>query len=1254
MSIGKRVLRQLLALIMVCVMLFGGSVSQLVMVLTTTTAMAEVVDKGHINSSDDSSTPINTSSDLSVGTFTMTSSDTSSNSEEPISETEVDTSTDISVEIPDTEDADISANTDAATEVIAAPSTTVNTGISDETNISTSETLDSFIVEDVETTPIDADAKGKEADFLITTDANVDTESEESISESTDDDGSTKADSPTETDDLTDINTAIDKLSGGEVTVDTSIEEPICIDAETLTDTSISADSDVVVDLVEDKVASMALTDEEHSGAQLLLEVDSLPEVSNEILDTADVNMSLLGDPVTLMSTAATVQPLAMTPVFDVAELQAAIAAANDNDTISLASGFSDDITGLIISNGKIFTLDLGDNTLTSSDSSGVSTAFITITNKSGLTLTGGTINRGNGHEGNLVRVMSGGQLTLENVTLDGKSDLGLTGDALVYATSATVNITDGAIITNNKRNTTNYSNGGGVYIEQNAKLVMDGGEVSHNTTSGSGGGIYVSSDNNTDAIISGGKIINNEAGWGGGIDAQSTLTIEGGEISGNKALHFGGGVQVPNMLLMSGGIISDNTAGSGGGGLFIYQGRSDRETMAIIQGGTISGNMVTSGDGGGIKLGRDSWLGITSGEISGNKALMGGGVSSSGSISITGGKISGNIANSAVGHGGGIFSDSLLGGGIVNMTGGEISSNIASDEGGGIYARGGAITIENGIIKDNTAEHGGGISVFSSLTYFVGQEWKLPVTLTIKGGVISGNEAVSSYGRGGGIHIMENETVEGTYTISGGTISGNKAITGGGVSIFYGSLIMAGGIISGNEAVREGGGIHASPTRELRISGGEIKSNTAGKAGDDVVSASGALVTLPNLDGWYWDKEGARARDGAGEALTDIPTGGSIYLAFDPSVTVVPPTPMPTPTQSQTPKPESPLMQTTSDAQTFLDTANTGESLLVDPDTGHKLQWGTTSLVGWVNLITKLRNAGIDESIINACRTALLDCEDEMMRDLILLVFNKADFHITTTMPTGSMWKDHPVDTSAFGLDKDNNYVIYFYPGNLSAKTIFHEIGHLIDALMGEKNGFNKGKSYSGTDKRYDDVYINVKENVEKMVTAEINRKYSVLTTKITKEYVDYLTYKIMNENVPGAQNAEEKFGISDALKNVLRPSYEAVLNLYTNNKIVATTEKSAYKEVVSDAYGGITGNNIADGSKHSDDYWYNDLLGLGVITTVPNTSGISEIWAEYVSAIVRNIPHTDKIINDFFPSYKAKALKQEMYMFLYDILDI
>ena len=117
--------------------------------------------------------------------------------------------------------------------------------------------------------------------------------------------------------------------------------------------------------------------------------------------------------------------------------------------------------------------------------------------------------------------------------------------------------------------------------------------EISGNTSGG--GGLYVEGSNCTVTLGEGTKIINNNAGSGGGVRNEGQLIIDGAEISGNTATDDGGGIYVEydGKIDMRSGSISNNTAGRSGGGIYFYG------STVTLTGGTISGN-IANGDGGG------------------------------------------------------------------------------------------------------------------------------------------------------------------------------------------------------------------------------------------------------------------------------------------------------------------------------------------------------------------------------------------------------------------------------------------------------------------------------------------------------------------------------------------------------------------------------------------------------------------------------------------------------------------------------
>ncbi len=111
-------------------------------------------------------------------------------------------------------------------------------------------------------------------------------------------------------------------------------------------------------------------------------------------------------------------------------------------------------------------------------------------------------------------------------------------------------------------------SNGGGVSVQANGVLTMDGGAIRGNTAGNNGGGVYASG-------------------------ASATFTMNGGAISGNHG-NYGGGVSAMSsaVFTMTDGAITDNTATTTGGAISAFVGSSPDFTYV-----TTSANAVFSGN---------------------------------------------------------------------------------------------------------------------------------------------------------------------------------------------------------------------------------------------------------------------------------------------------------------------------------------------------------------------------------------------------------------------------------------------------------------------------------------------------------------------------------------------------------------------------------------------------------------------------------------------------------------------------------
>ena len=299
------------------------------------------------------------------------------------------------------------------------------------------------------------------------------------------------------------------------------------------------------------------------------------------------------------------------------------------------------------------------------------------------------------------------------------------------------------------------------------------------------------------------------------------------------------------------------------------------------LYGGKFSGNSNES-EGGAIYLQAAQKFGTTEyagakfymygGEISGNTALIGGGISVGATSSqyfndqtydgsledpvlhIYGGKIVNNVST---GNGGGIYtraySDSQILGGI-------ISGNTAKLSGGGVYANGQCdLQLIGGVIEKNSAgKYGGGV------------HGTVDAVIHLSGTPIRNNTAKES---GGGVGLSGGAQL----LMTGGTISGNTSANGGGViSMSKAVITLKGGSITGNTASKNAGGIYVSTNTFFHMYGGSISYNKAtGHAGGIYFLKSSGYLYGGSLTGNEGTNGGALYTN---SAVTFQMYGGSIY----------------------------------------------------------------------------------------------------------------------------------------------------------------------------------------------------------------------------------------------------------------------------------------------------------------------------------------------------------------------------------------
>ncbi len=264
-------------------------------------------------------------------------------------------------------------------------------------------------------------------------------------------------------------------------------------------------------------------------------------------------------------------------------------------------------------------------------------------------------LKRTEGFTGSFVSVSASGNLTLQDITLDGQGgvDVDLNNDGTIDAINdfmgegdidataslvsvgigGNVTIASGTILRNNMNITTatDKDTAGAIHAQgsssaESATLNMTGGTVQYNTATTDGGGLVVKGG--AKFTMSGGTVEYNASGDNGsGIHitgANTTFAMSGvnTKIHYNKAANNGGGIYAYSSTLnMNGGTIANNTANNGGG-FYI-----EEDVDLTIGAGTISYNMAKTTDtthatGGGIYAKNNSTIFMSSGSIVENSAI--------------------------------------------------------------------------------------------------------------------------------------------------------------------------------------------------------------------------------------------------------------------------------------------------------------------------------------------------------------------------------------------------------------------------------------------------------------------------------------------------------------------------------------------------------------------------------------------------------------------------------------------------------
>ena len=253
---------------------------------------------------------------------------------------------------------------------------------------------------------------------------------------------------------------------------------------------------------------------------------------------------------------------------------------------------------------------------------------------------------------------------------------------------------------------------GGGFFINASTLIISDT-VVQDNTAGTCGGGVYAEEVSGAATVsLINSKLLNNEAGEGGGLCGSGLITLDNVTVQGNAAQGWGGGMYASRVTITDSQIVS-NTAVDRGGGVFA--------NVAYIYNSEISDNEVTgvgTSYGGGIdvSVGGTGHLVIRDSTVSDNRIVgtesIGGGIAAEGAKATIVNTIVSN--NSAQIRGGvGVYQTMLtvtnslfisntgdgLGGRYI--TGTIVNATFADNTGNGLFV-GGAVSITNSIMWGN------------------------------------------------------------------------------------------------------------------------------------------------------------------------------------------------------------------------------------------------------------------------------------------------------------------------------------------------------------------------------------------------------------------------------------------------------------------------------------------------------------------------------------------------------------------------
>ena len=360
----------------------------------------------------------------------------------------------------------------------------------------------------------------------------------------------------------------------------------------------------------------------------------------------------------------------------------------------------------------------------------------------------------------------------------------------VIFASGATtLDIRGGVIrdgIANQKYSTYAGAFGGNVgFNSGNGVFKMSGGlmksgvaadvTVDGTTYPGQGGNLYT--PGKTTVALSGGFLLEGQAGTGGNIRSSVVLDVTGGTVAYGAATN-GGNIAAARAFTMTGGLVASGIATENGGNLLFdsYAAAHEITGGAIADGSAVIGGNIYQNGTSSAK----GALEISGAVVLAGNATTGGNIYTqySGLNLGTGSRIYGGAAAE---NGGNILSSAAE----VGIAGAMIDEGVAGKRGGNMYALSGSlVTVENDatLTGGTSGEYGGNICVASSNT-----------VVTLRSGTVFGGSARNAGGNicllGTPVLNLEDIAVPGGIYCDNGTVnlSGKAKVTEGtGYNIYF------------------------------------------------------------------------------------------------------------------------------------------------------------------------------------------------------------------------------------------------------------------------------------------------------------------------------------------------------------------------------------------------------------------------------------------------------------------------------------